>query len=240
MEWFKTWFASPYYHVLYKDRDDREAEFFIENLLKKLNPKKNSKFLDLACGAGRHSIFLNSKGYSTVGVDLSEPSIELAKKSEKENLDFYVHDMRNLFRTNHFNYIVNLFTSFGYFEEERDNIKMLNACYKGLTKNGALVIDFMNTTKVINNLVSDEIKVVDNITFNIERAFDGRFIRKRIRFQIQEKSFDFEEKVQQIEIEKMKYFLSAAGFKDLTFYGNYKMEAFKENDSDRLIVIAKK
>ena len=54
MSWFINWFDSPYYHILYKNRDEKEAEFFIENLVQYLNLKKRSKLLDIACGKGRH------------------------------------------------------------------------------------------------------------------------------------------------------------------------------------------
>ena len=78
-EWFKTWFDTKYYHVLYQNRNDDEAELFMKNLLSFIELKKNSKILDMPCGKGRHAIFLNKLGYDVVGADLSENSIEYAK-----------------------------------------------------------------------------------------------------------------------------------------------------------------
>ncbi len=80
MEWFETWFDSEYYHKLYKNRDDEEAEQFITNLITNLQLDLKSNILDLACGKGRHSIFLNKIGFKTMGVDLSPKSIAFAKK----------------------------------------------------------------------------------------------------------------------------------------------------------------
>ncbi len=111
--WFENWFDSPYYHVLYKHRDFSEAELFIDKLIKYFNPNSNSRFLDLGCGKGRHSIYLNKKGYNAVGIDLSEENIAGASQFENENLKFCVEDMRNMDRTNQFDYVLNLFTSFG-------------------------------------------------------------------------------------------------------------------------------
>ena len=54
-EWFKDWFDSPYYHVLYKSRSDDEAKIFIDNLVGHLKFKEDFKFCDMACGRGRHS-----------------------------------------------------------------------------------------------------------------------------------------------------------------------------------------
>ena len=83
--WFASWFDSPYYHVLYKDRDDSEAADFMNRLTQYLHLHPTSKILDLACGKGRHSRYLSSLGYDVTGVDLSSQSITFAKKFEKEN-----------------------------------------------------------------------------------------------------------------------------------------------------------
>ena len=91
MSWFKEWFNTPYYHILYKDRDFVEAENFIRNLTQDLQLSKDSKIIDLACGKGRHSVFLQQLGYEVLGVDLSEESIEHNKQfetSDKSSLSF--------------------------------------------------------------------------------------------------------------------------------------------------------
>ena len=109
--WFKEWFNTPYYHTLYQHRNYQEAEQFIKNLIVFLAPNREAKFLDIACGKGRHSYQINQMGYETIGYDLSEHSILSALKMENKSLHFYTHDMRNLFRTNYFDFALNLFTS---------------------------------------------------------------------------------------------------------------------------------
>ena len=91
--WYTSWFDSPFYHILYKDRDDIEAQHFMDNLSNYLNIPEHGEILDLACGKGRHSIYLNSLGYNVTGVDLSKNSIDYAKQFENETLQFEVHDM---------------------------------------------------------------------------------------------------------------------------------------------------
>ena len=115
----------------------------MQNLLSFVQLKKNSKILDMPCGKGRHAIFLNSLGYDVTGADLSENSIEHAKIFTNKTLHFEIHDMRQPFKTK-FDAIFNLFTSFGYFDEEETNIKVLKNLKKGLKENGVLVVDFMN------------------------------------------------------------------------------------------------
>ena len=160
-EWFKTWFDSPYYHQLYKDRNDDEAQEFLRNLLNKLNPPKDAKILDLACGRGRHSRYLNSLGFDVTGSDLSNASIEWAKQFENDNLHFVVQDMRDEIKGSRFNCIFNLFTSFGYFNDTNDNLSVLSSVNKMLREDGCFVIDFLNVSKIIATLKEKEIKTVE-------------------------------------------------------------------------------
>ena len=91
--WYTSWFDSPYYHILYKNRDDKEAGLFMKNLTSFLNLSTSSKILDLACGKGRHSKYLNQLGYHVTGIDLSPQSIVYAKQFENDKLFFEEHDM---------------------------------------------------------------------------------------------------------------------------------------------------
>ena len=104
------------YHILYKDRDNKEAKKFISKLTEKLNLKKNAKILDAACGKGRHSIEIEKLGYKVTGIDLSKNSIKHAKQFENLNLKFKIHDISIPLGIK-FNAVFNLFTSFGYFEK---------------------------------------------------------------------------------------------------------------------------
>ena len=80
MNWFKDWFNSKYYHILYKNRNEIEAKLFLDKLINYLPIQKNQKIIDVACGKGRHSIYLNSLGFNVHGIDLSKKSIDIAKK----------------------------------------------------------------------------------------------------------------------------------------------------------------
>ena len=104
MNWFKSWFDSKYYHILYKNRNEKEAQIFIDNLISHLQIQKKSKILDVACGKGRHATYFNKKGMNVIGIDLSINNIKTAKKKENETLQFAVHDMRNPFKTNEFDF----------------------------------------------------------------------------------------------------------------------------------------
>ncbi|RYJ45160.1 class I SAM-dependent methyltransferase [Flavobacterium beibuense] len=236
--WFASWFDTPYYHILYKDRDYEEAQLFMDNITHYLNLPENAKILDLACGKGRHSIYLNQLGYDVTGADLSENSIAIASKHSNENLHFKVHDMREPFEEK-FDAIFNLFTSFGYFENDEDNLTTLKAIHNSLTEYGFAVIDFMNAHKVIANLVPQETKTVDGIDFHIKRYVEDNHIIKEIDFEDKGQHFHFSEKVKALTLEDFEAMMEEAGIYLLDIFGDYKLHKFFKNDSERLIMIFK-
>lgn len=236
--WYTNWFDTPFYHILYKDRDYDEAQLFIENITHYLNLPEEAKVLDLACGRGRHSIYLNKLGYNVIGADLSKNSIEYARKSENETLHFEVKDMREPFDKK-FDAIFNLFTSFGYFENEADNLTTLKAIKESLNDYGFAVLDFMNVNKVINNLVESETKEVEGITFEIKRWVADGYIFKNIQFSHEGESYDFTEKVKALTLKDFEQMMEEAGIYLLETFGNYKLQKFYSNESDRLIMIFK-
>lgn len=239
-EWFSSWFDTPFYHILYKHRDSTEAEQFIDALFKKLQPKKTDLLLDLACGRGRHAVYMNKKGYRVVGIDLAEASIDFARNFENENLHFEVHDMRQNFGENKFDWIFNLFTSFGYFEHEKDDEKAANAIAQSLKPGGKLVLDFMNANKVAKRLVPKEHKTTENIDFYIERYIDGENIVKEIKFAAEGRDWRFEEKVKCFEFEDFERLFKYAGLEIIQTFGSLDLQPFNRTESDRLILIAQK
>ncbi len=236
--WFASWFDTPYYHILYKERNYREAQVFMDNLTHYLNLPEKAKVLDLACGKGRHSIYLNQLGYDVVGADLSENSINEANKNSNETLHFQVHDMRETFEDK-FDAIFNLFTSFGYFENDEDNLITLKAMKESLTEYGFAVIDFMNVNQVINNIVPEEIKTVENIDFHIKRYVADGHIYKDIDFEDQGQKFHFTEKVKALTLKDFEEMMEEAGIYLLDIFGDYKLKKFHKTDSERLIMIFK-
>jgi hypothetical protein len=148
--------------------------------------------------------------------------------------------MREVIENESFDVIFNLFTSFGYFENEADNFTVLRSIYEMLHVNGLLVIDFLNTTKTLNSLVKEEVKVEDNIEFNLKREFDGRFIKKYISFSDQGEEFNFQESVRGFSLDDFHNMLTLTNFKIESVFGDFKLNPFNAATSDRLIIIARK
>lgn len=236
--WFASWFDTPYYHILYKDRDEAEAQHFMDNLTHYLNLPEDAKILDLACGKGRHSMYLNTLGFDVTGADLSENSIAEASVAANDKLHFKVHDMRLPFEEK-FDAVFNLFTSFGYFENDEDNLTTLKAIHDSLSEYGFAVIDFMNTNYVINNLVPEEVKTVEGIDFHIKRYVKDNHIFKEIDFEDKGQKFHFTEKVKALTLSDFEQMMEEAGIYLLDVFGDYKLRKFYKNDSERLIMIFK-
>ena len=221
MSWFKEWFNTPYYHILYKDRDFVEAENFIRNLTQDLQLSKDAKIIDLACGKGRHSVFLQQLGYEVLGVDLSEESIEHNKQfetsaDETPKLTFKVHDMRNELYPNvsseKVNAVFKLFTSFGYFDDDEDDRKVFSSVKNVLQNDGIFVLDFFNEKFVKNTLVSETEIKKEHINFKIKKRIEENYVIKDIYFEDNGKNFHYFEKVKLSTLEQIKALAESCGF----------------------------
>lgn len=256
--WFASWFDTPYYHILYRDRGYDEAHAFMKRLTSRLNLAANASIMDLACGRGRHSLYLNTLGYDVTGVDLSPSSIAFAKATLRTSLQdttkavvpalgsldpariqFYVHNMTVPFHTK-FDAVFNLFTSFGYFEDPADNLRTIQAIKENLKANGRAVIDFMNAPVVIKNLVAQNTKTEEGITFHQHRYVKNNYIYKEITFTDGGRDYAFTERVQALTLTDFKTYFKTAGLELVACYGNYELSTYQEETSERLIMVFSK
>jgi SAM-dependent methyltransferase len=238
--WFASWFDSPWYHLLYQNRDEKEAEGFVARLMEKLDLPRTSTVLDLACGKGRHSKFIHSLGYTVLGVDLSERSILEAKKMETEGLRFRTGDMREPQGMEEFDLVLNLFTSFGYFEKEEDNLKVLLSIRQSLKPGGLLLLDFMNTARVLKELIRENEVEREEIIFRLRRSADNGFIVKHIDFEEQGRKHQYFERVQALHQSNFLSYFAESGMELVLLCGNYDLGPFSEEHSDRMIFLVRK
>ena len=240
MEWFEDWFDTRYYHLLYNYRDEREAELFIDKLLDNLHPSPESRFLDLCCGKGRHSLYLNKKGFMVTGIDLSAQNIAHAKQYENERLSFYIQDMRKTFCVNGFDYVFNLFTSFGYFENEKDNVNSVRTIANALKKGGHLVLDYMNSSSIKTCIAKEELREEQGIKFKVSKEIKDGFIIKHIEVNDKGKKLHYKEKVRLLSLGDFENYFAKNKLKITSVFGDYKLNNYIEQESDRLILIVVK
>jgi SAM-dependent methyltransferase len=240
-EWFGEWFDSPYYHILYKNRNHTEAQEFIDELIKFFKFHPEDHILDLACGKGRHSIYLNQCGYQVTGIDLSPQNISYANQFKNDRLHFYKHDMRKVFDKEKFHYILNLFTSFGYFDTQKENQKAIIAAATALKKGGKLLIDFLNPYKVVEELIPYEEKEIDGILFKLSKWVDeNNFIIKNIAFKDQDKDYTFQERVKGIRKTEFLHYFREAGLQLVHIFGDYQLNSYEKERSERMIFVLEK
>lgn len=210
----------------------------MDTLTNYLNIPENGAILDLACGRGRHARFLNKLGYDVTGVDLSENSIDYAKQFENHRLKFDVHDMSKPYKRQ-FDAVFNLFTSFGYFDNDLDNLNTIKAIKANLKDCGFGVIDFMNTDFIIDNLVPEEVKIVDGIAFNLKRYVEEDHVIKDIKFNVDDRLYSYQERVRAFTLSDFEDLFKKADVHLLDIFGDYKLRKFKAQSSERLIMIFK-
>ena len=240
-EWYSSWFDSPYYHSLYYHRNHQEASDFVSKLVDLIQPAKDAHILDIACGRGRHAIELYRHGYSVTGIDLSPENIKYAKEEAKkkkasDTLQFMVHDMRSHL-DRQFSHVFNLFTSFGYFKDPKDNIRTLKSFRTQLAPNGVGVIDFLNPSWVLANLVKEENIEREGVKFSIQRYKKGKWLCKDIQFQVDKHNYQFQEQVELLEINDFITLFSQANLQLVDLFGDYQLQAYDKELSNRQILI---
>jgi SAM-dependent methyltransferase len=236
MAWYKEWFGEEYLE-LYAHRDEGEAERHVD-FVAELFDGRPAAILDLACGAGRHTAALRRRGFRTLGVDLSKTLL-----AQDPTLPKVAGDMRCLpFGGASFDWVLNFFTSFGYFETDDENRRVLGEVARVLTPGGRFLIDLFNRRRMLDELEPRETQTLGGRTVEIERWYDERSARinKRIRLVGSEYPFrTFVESVRAYTSDEVEASLASVGLEVVARYGSFAGEAFGR-DSPRLILLARK
>jgi SAM-dependent methyltransferase len=241
-EWYREWFDSAYYHKLYFERNEAEAAAFIRRLLAYLHPPAGTRMLDLACGRGRHARLLAGEGFDVTGIDLSQNSINYALPFANDHLHFYLHDMREIFYTNYFEYVFNFFTSFGYFRTEREHACALRTVSKSLKPYGFFILDYLNAPYAEARLERHSQKEIDGVLYRLNKWTDKTHFYKHIQIEDKEliRPLEYTEKVAKFSLADFTRMLGAQGMKIQHVFGDYQLQPFDSKDSPRLLIIAQK
>ena len=241
-DWYKDWFSNKLYLELYKHRDEAEAQDAI-NLIQRYIPlKTNSKVLDVCCGAGRHSLELARRGYQVTGFDLSKFLINEAKKNLQETKEkslkvrFLVKDMRKFNFNKKFDVAVNLFTSFGYFDNDEENFKVIKNVSDSVREGGYFVLDYLNAEYLKTNLVAKSKDIINGKTVMQRRRIENDLIIKDIKIG----KHSFSEILKLYSYNKLSIVLKNYRFIVKNVFGDYFGNRYYLRKSKRLIIFAQK
>jgi SAM-dependent methyltransferase len=236
-DWFAEWFGEDYLQ-LYPHRDDedaREALALIEGVV----PLSGRRVLDLACGPGRHAAQLIEKGARVTGLDLSAPLLARARERLPQTVSLVRGDMRRLpFADRSFEVVVNLFTSFGYFADETQDLAVLGEATRTLVPGGTLVLDYFNADLVRENLIPAEEQILGGKPVKISRRISdtGRFVIKEI---MPEGSRHYTERVRLLSPGELERLLRSSGLKIRERFGAYDGRPLAA-ESPRAIFVAER
>lgn len=234
-DWFEHWFGDEYLR-LYPHRDETDAAEAIDLIAAHMEGRAVESVLDLGCGAGRHARLLCDRWW-TVGLDLSSALLKVARR-ESPAAPYVRADMRELpFAPESFDLAVNLFTSFGYFDDDREHAQVLKRVGTATKRGGTFVLDFLNPGEVRRNLVARDERVVGGSTVEQFRRIsaDRKFVEKTIRVRGKE----YLERVRLLSSLELEEMLDAAGFDVVARAGDYAGAPWSE-DSARTILFSRR
>jgi len=242
-DWFEDWFNTKEYLEVYRHRNESEAKELVSIILNSIQIPENGSVLDLACGAGRHSIYFAQKGYDVTAVDLSQNLLLVAKEAaldNKVNIEFIQSDIRYFSSGKKFDLIVNLFTSFGYFETDSENFMLFEIVKKYLNNSGYFVLDYLNKTYVQNNLVKESTDMLGKGKIIQKRFIEGNRVVKDIFINQNGSSKHYRESVRLYDDQELKAAISDAGLRIEKVFGEFNGKGFEKDNSKRIIIIASK
>ncbi len=245
--WYTEFFNEDYVKIyserLSQDATERETAFVV----KALGLQKGDRVLDLACGHGRHAVALARRGMVVTGQDLNDDYLRMAREdAARAGVEIgTVHgDMRDIPFTDEFDAFINMFTAFGYFDSEDEELRVLQAVSNALKSGGKLLLDTINREWVLSNYVQNEWHTDDHGNTYLEhREFDLVTGRNRVTFSIVTADGTRRESpghdVRLYTLTELVRLLDAAGLRLSATYGDYDGAAY-HIDTPRMIVVASK
>ncbi len=246
-EWFEEWFNHPFYLKIYSHRNELEAKACIDTIVRETGLAREKhgpmKALDIACGAGRHAMELARRGFITTANDLSPYLIERTRQKARDaNLavSCSMADMRCLTAESKFDLVVQLFSSFGYFETKKEDGQVISNVYRSLLSGGWYILDLINPAHLEHNLIPFSTKTIDDLKVIEKRRIAHQRVIKEITISSPEKTMHFEESVMLYERASIEELLVTSGFTVAFLHGDYKGSPYDPSASPRMIIFSKK
>ena len=246
MNWYEDLYNRQTYLDIYAVEDTRIAPREVDGLIRLLNLNPGQSVLDVCCGYGRHAVLLAKWGLRVTAIDLSSKQIEEATvRASREGVavDFLVGDAREMSFQGGFDAVLNLFTSFGLFQDEADNLRLLERMAGALAPGGPLLVDLWNREKLIRDFTpltieerQDGIRIERSWTFD---AWRGRvYWQNRIAFP-DGRQESWSQSVRAYTLIELRTYLSEVGLLTEQIFGGFDGSEYTL-DSPRMITTARK
>lgn len=240
-EYFKNWYLE-----LSRDDarlSDERTQQDVDFLEKILNLPRNAKVLDLCCGHGRHLVLL-AKKYDMTGLDMDENALKEAQtNADKKNISprIVTGDMRDIPFQNEFDAVINMFNSFGYFNDDKENLSVLKEINKSLKDDGLLVLDLRNKKETANFLPRYWFKH-KNMYVLMENSFNKSLNQEEVKMIIIDEKGNTQKtdfSVKLYSLDQITDMLNKTGFSLEKKYGGTDFSEYS-NISNKMILVAKK
>ncbi|MCB0358797.1 MAG: class I SAM-dependent methyltransferase [Bdellovibrionales bacterium] len=242
--WYLHWFGEEYLD-LYAHRDDSEADRQVDFLVGILRSPPAARFLDTACGRGRHVRALAERGFRSVGIDRSASALRIGRESlTTPNALLLEADMRwPPFADSVFDGVLSMFTSFGYFMTDEEHLALLRSWRRVMRLGGSLVIDYLNRPFVETHLepYSEAHHGTKLVRLTRQLSPDGSRVEKHIHLedQVDGATKTFIESVRMYRPSELGAMLSAAGLSAVGWFGDFSGSPLDDH-SERCIVHAER
>lgn len=244
-EWFRTFFDRDYLDRYCRVTDDDVTQAEVDGLIRGLGLEPPARVLDLACGYGRHAVLLAGLGFEVTGFDLSADLLaeaELRAQGAGVQLRLMEGDMRKLPFVREFDAVVNLFTSFGFFEDERDSRRVVEGIHAALDEGGRVLMDVINRDAVLRDFQPRMWReanggyVLSEIEYDPLRSrLHGKQVHVIVGGQVRESALS----VRLYAAHELTALIESAGFQTEAVYGGFDLSSF-ELDSPRIVAVGRR
>lgn len=249
-EWYRSWFNADYLKA-YNHRNDDEARQFINrwNIWNQFASPINC--LDLACGSGRYSRAIFQMGHKVIALDISRDLLQTAVDSscedsrswECEGLRYVQGDMLNLPFREHFDMVISMFTSFGYFKDDSAHLQVLSEVSRVIVSDGLYVLDLPSYEATIKTVKQNPVTVRD---FGSYKLFENRVysehtkrVEKRIVFEFENENREYLESVRLFRYSEIEKMINKVDLHLVELWGDYNGNSYNIL-SPRMILFCRK
>ena len=230
--------------VLFPDSRIQEAKQEIEQLLALAGIPAGAAVLDLCCGVGRHALELARRGYRITGVDRTQAYLDMAAAAagpESLSIELVREDMREFRRDESYEAVINLFTSFGYFEDPRDDQRVVDNIYASLRPGGVLVMQLMSKEVLARIFRPRDWYEQDGLLVLEERKVrqSWSWIESRWTLISEGRRVDLDLSHRLYAASELTLLLRDRGFRAAAAYGDFDGSPYNER-ANRLVIVARK